>query len=208
MKTLQRHFRHPPLLLPQRTADLLHQRDELQPPRHRRVGAQLQIHQLHRLLRRTAPQRDRAARPDRTGPSPASRTSTTTCSSTSSSPTTSGSAGRGQAVFLFFDEQTETLCRGARPRALLPDRRASAARSTTRSRPPASAIEAGVHSVPNALVPDRQLRNAGPRVAHGRTRRRSGRADRVRRLRPHHLLHRERGGLRRSTPRRSTPSRK
>ena len=46
---------------PQRAADLFHLRDQLQPDRHRRVGTELSVRQLHRLLRRAAPERVRAA---------------------------------------------------------------------------------------------------------------------------------------------------
>ncbi len=53
----QEHLGDPPLLPPQRGPDLFHLGDQLQPARPRRVGEELQVHQLHRLLRRPPPER-------------------------------------------------------------------------------------------------------------------------------------------------------
>ncbi len=137
--------------------DLLHQRDQLQPAGHGRVGPQLQVHQLHRLLRRR---------------------STPTCSCRSEKTdrvfqsieeinnyllaheefaelvkrnARRGKSHRGNAVFLFFDERPRSCARSwvsssaSRRRKLREE--IDDKIETTRI-----GDEAGVPSVPNTLA--------------------------------------------------------
>ena len=76
------HLRPEADVPPQRAADLLHQRDQLQPAGDGPLDQPLPLHQLHRLLRRPPSERLRAAARRRTTSSRRSRTSTTTCCST------------------------------------------------------------------------------------------------------------------------------
>ena len=104
--------------------------------------------------------------------------------------------GKPVATFLMFDEKTEELC--ARKSASRSGfrRQSCASAATTRWRPCASATRRA--SPPCRTRSPRsksyeQLMTDRPR---GRHRHRSRRADRLRRFRPHHLLHRQRAGLR------------
>ncbi len=101
----------------------------------------------------------------------------------------------GKALFLFFDEQTEALCKELGLELCFPpdtlrrmvDDKISATRIANR---------AGVESVPNVLAKAQSLR-AAPGGRSG-SRRGPGRPNGVRRLRAHDLLHLERGRLERA----------
>ena len=146
------------------------------------------------------PTRDAARRS-----SEASRTSTTICSQHKEViDFIKGRGGKPVAVFLMFDEKTEALAQGARLRGLVSPR-PTAPSSTTRWRRCASATRPACLGAQRAGQ-GRKLRPSCASSAQEAAWRRSGGADRLRRFRPHDLLHLQRSGLARSTPRRSPAS--
>ena len=96
----------------------------------------------------------------------------------------------GVAVFLMFDETTEEICREMGlsvwfPAAELRERCDSKVETVRLGN------RAGVPSVPNVLARVRSYRRAAPAGGCRRPGQAPGRADAVRRLRPHHVLHLE-----------------
>ena len=183
---------------PQRAADLFHLGDQLQPARHRPVGAQLPLHQLHRLLSTAAIPSVRARR---------------------SMPHAEFESIEDINNYLLQHKEVIDHDPAARRQAGrdLPDVRrgdrgdlqgASASRSGSRTAKLRQRCDnkmetvrignkARVASVPNALGPRRRAMSELMQVAEkAGIGTRSRRADRLRRQRPHHLLHLQRAGVR------------
>ena len=165
-----------------------------------RMGRRLHLHQLHRLLRREAPGTCSCPRRSRTRCSRASRRSSTTSSSTRRwRPGQAQGAPREELRAATWSSSSSTsrprscarssACACAFPSAQLRTRIDNKIMTTRIGN------EAGVKSVPNALArvtllrPSHGGRQAAPPRGPAR------RADRLRRLRAHDLLHRRRARL-------------
>ncbi len=191
-----RALRYPLVLSSQRDADLLRQRDELQPDRHRRMGAQLQVHQLHRLLRRPASERVRAVRDSSQAvyeyrrhqqlPAPAQGSRRL-----HSRASRRRRGGQGRVPVLRRRDRSScannSVWKSAFPRPIC------GGWSTTRSRRRGSRDRAGIASVPECAGQGRQLRPASRSLRQPR--RTPRHPDGLWRLGPYDILHLQRSRL-------------
>ena len=98
--------------------------------------------------------------------------------------------GRPVATFLMFDEKTEEICKDIGLEVWFPP---ASLRSRCDNKMETVRIgnKAEVASVPNTLGPAKSYEQLVASAQKGRHRHRPRGADRLRRQRPHHLLHRQ-----------------